>query len=239
MEPGGIFGWILSLFCAVLLLGAILLFGGIFLPEKDKAMPRTQEVELLGQTEKEKPKPEEKKPEKTEDMDKDADKAPAPTEEIKDITLAPPDDAPALDAASLSAIEAALNGEGGGGEFGESLSFASGGRIGGTGKGGALDENLENAFNPAEIDQKPRAVFQASPSYPPEMRGKKVGGQVVLIFVVEADGKVSSPRIESTSHQAFSAPALNAIKKWKFEPGLRAGQRVPCKMRVPIRFPAE
>jgi TonB family protein len=238
VEPGGILGWILSLFCALVLLGAILLFGGIFLPEKDKAMPRTAEVELIGQTEKEKPKPEEKKPEKQEDMDKDADRAPAPTEEIKDITLAPPDDGPALDAASLSAIEAALNGEGGGG-FGDSMSFASGGQIGHSGKGGGIDESIENAFNPAEIDQKPRAVFQTSPAYPPEMRGKKIEGQVVLIFVVEADGKVGSPRVESTSHQSFSAPALNAIKKWKFEPGLRAGQRVPCKMRVPIRFPAE
>jgi TonB family protein len=238
VEPGGILGWLLSLFCALLLLAAILLFGGIFLPEKDKAMPRTQEVELLGQTEKEKPKPEETKPEKQEDMDTDADKAPALTEEIKDIVLAPPDDGPALDAASLSAIEAALNGEGAGG-FGSAMSFESGGHIGGTGKGNALDQSLENAFNPAEIDQKPRAVFQTSPIYPPEMRGKKVEGQVVLIFVVDADGRVSSPRIESTSHQAFSAPALNAIKKWKFEPGLRAGQRVACKMRAPIRFPAE
>src|SRR4029078_13006933 len=100
-------------------------------------MPRKQEVELSGQTEKEKPKPEEKKPEKTEDMDKDADRAPAPTEEIKDIVLAPPDDGPALDAASLSAIEAALNGEGAGG-FGSAMSFESGGHIGGTGKGNAL-----------------------------------------------------------------------------------------------------
>jgi TonB family protein len=229
--------WVVGIACALFVHALIFLFGGIFIPDKAKGVRPPQEVELLSQTEKEKPKPEEKKPEKTEDLDKDAEKAPVAPDEIKDLTVAPPDDAPALDAASLSAIESALNGEGGS-EFGEAMSFTSGGRIGGTGKGGGPDENLENAFNPAEIDQKPRAVFQASPTYPPEMRGKKLEGEVVLIFIVDADGKVTNPRVESSTHAAFVPPALSAIKKWKFEPGLRGGQRVPCKMRAPIRFPA-
>ncbi len=230
--------WIIGLVCALALHAAVILFAGIFLPPKDRAMHAPQEVELLSETEQEKPKLEEKKEEKPEDMDKDADKAPEPTEMIHDLAPPSPDDAPALDAASLSAIEAALNGEGGGADFGDSLSLASGGRIGGTGKAGALDESLDNAFSMAEIDQKPRAVFQGSPNYPPEMRGKGVDGEVVLIFVVDAEGKVTNPRVESSSHPAFVTPALNAVKKWKFEPGVHAGQRVPCKMRVPIRFPA-
>jgi protein TonB len=231
-------GWILGLFCALAFHAAVLLFGGIFLPPKDRAVRPPQEVELLSETEKEKPKPEEKKEEKTEEMDKDAEKAPEPSEIIHDLAPPTPDDAPALDAASLSAIEAALNGEGGGVDFGDALSLASGGRIGGTGKAGALDETLDNAFSMAEIDQKPRAVFQGSPSYPPEMRGKGIVGEVVLIFIVDTEGKVTNERVESSSHPAFVKPALNAVKKWKFEAGVHAGKRVPCKMRVPIRFPA-
>ncbi len=70
------------------------------------------------------------------------------------------------------------------------------------------------------------------------MRGKKVDGVVTLIFVVDASGKVVDPRVESSSNSAFDNPALSAVKKWKFEPGLRAGKRVATKMRVPIRFPA-
>ena len=62
--------------------------------------------------------------------------------------------APELEAASLAAIEQALNGGGGASDFGDSLSFASGGRIGGTAKAGSLEEKIENAFNMAEIDQK-------------------------------------------------------------------------------------
>jgi protein TonB len=124
----------------------------------------------------------------------------------------------------------------GGGEFAQSLDFTSGGRIGGTGKAGALDKTMEDAFSLAEIDQKPRVVFQSAPIYPGDMRGKKVEGVVTILFVVDSSGKVERPRVESSSNAAFEKPALDAVKKWKFEPAVRGGQRVNCKMRAPIRF---
>ena len=99
-----------------------------------------------------------------------------------------------------------------------------------------MDEKLESAFSLAEIDQKPRPVFQAAPVYPSEMRGKKVEGVVSVLFIVDAAGKVTNPRVEKSSHTAFDKPAMEAVKKWKFEPAIKGGQRVACKMRVPIRF---
>jgi protein TonB len=69
------------------------------------------------------------------------------------------------------------------------------------------------------------------------MRGKKTEGLVSVIFVVDAEGKVVGPRAEKSSHAAFETPALDAVKKWKFEPGVRGGQRVATKMRISIRFP--
>jgi protein TonB len=142
-----------------------------------------------------------------------------------------------LEAASLSAIEAALSGEGGGGgDFAEALSFASGGRIGGMGKAGAPDENLKSAFSLSEIDQKPRPIFQAAPVFPAKLLGKKVEGVVNVLFIVDATGKVSSPRVEKSTHPAFEKPAVDAVKQWKFEPAVRGGKRVACKVRAPIRF---
>jgi protein TonB len=70
------------------------------------------------------------------------------------------------------------------------------------------------------------------------MRGKKIEGVVEVAFVVTADGKVENARVEGSSHPAFETPALNAVRKWKFEPGVRAGQRVPRKVRITIRFPS-
>ena len=175
--------------------------------------------------------------EKTEEIETGAEQAPDAGEVIRNLEVASTDTAPALEAASLSAIEAALSGQAiGGGDFAESLSFASGGRIGGTGKAGALDDKAEGAFSLDEIDQKPRPIFQGAPIFPSEMRGKKVEGVVTVIFVVDSSGKVVDPRVEKSSHPAFEKPALDAVKQWKFEPAIKGGQRVGCKMRVPIRF---
>jgi len=216
----------------------VLLFGGLLLGE-DQHERTTQQVDLLSAEDtaaKKEEKKEEKLVEPTEELKAEEEPPPDAAEMLKNLELSALQPAPELEAASLSAITDALNGIAGGGEFGESLSFASGGRIGGTGKAGDLDQATENVFSMADIDQKPRAVFQAAPQFPSALRGKKLEGVVTLIFVVDAKGKVLDPRVEKSTHPAFERPALEALRQWKFEPGLKGGQRVPCKMRVPIRF---
>lgn len=229
-------GLFLGIVCAVLLHGGFLLFGGLLFHAGKSDQQNLQEVELLTDDtheEKDEDQPEEAPPE----IETDPEDVPDATEALRELETPVAAEAPALDAASLSAIESALSGQAGAaGEFGEMLTFGSGGRIGGTGKAGALQESLEGAFNLTEIDQKPRAVFQAAPNYPANMRGRKVEGVVTVIFIVDADGRVANPRIERSSDSAFEKPALEAVRKWKFEPAVKGGQRVACKMRVPIRF---
>ncbi len=231
--------WIVGILVALLLHVAAILFGGWFFLD-DKPKHSTQAVELLGDLDAEKEKDKEKEPEDRprEELEKSEEKPPDAAEVMKNLDAPATDAAPALEAASLSQIEAALNGQGGGGgDFAQGMSFESGGRIGGTGKRGDGGDAFEDAFSLSEIDQKPRAVFQASPTYPAEMRGKKVEGVVSVVFVVDATGKVENPKVEKSSHAAFESPALKAIRKWKFEPAVRGGQRVASKMRVSIRFP--
>jgi len=235
--------FVFGVVAAVVLHAAVLLFGGILFAHGEESQATLQEVELLddvaADAEDEKKDAEPEKPDDAEEMDAEPEEAPDASEIIESLERSPLDAAPALDSSSLGAIEAALNGEGGGdGGFGESLSFASGGRIGGTGTAKALESALDDALSMAEIDQKPQAVFKQSPAYPSELRGKKVEGVVTLIFVVDASGRVADPRVEKSSHPAFDKPALAALKQWKFEPGVKGGRRVACKMRLPIRFPA-
>lgn len=229
-------GLFLGITCALLLHAGFILFGGLLLSTDKKDHGTLQEVDLLSDTsvEKEKDKPQEPPPEKVPEME--TEQPPDAAEIIRNMETPAPDNAPALDAASLGAIEAALNGSGGGGDFASTLDFSSGGRIGGTGKAGAADEKMESAFSLAEIDQKPRPIYQGVPSYPLQMRGKKVEGVVTVIFIVDSAGKVINSRAEKSTDAAFEKPALDAVKRWKFEPAIKAGQRVACKMRVPIRF---
>jgi protein TonB len=232
-------GWLLAIFAAVLLHALIILFGGLLFMGGKENHGTIQEVQLLGESAeaKEKEKSKDTPVEKKEEIETETEQAPDAAEIIRNMEISAAAEAPALEAASLSAIEAALGGQAGAGDFAEALSFASGGRIGGMGKAGAADDKLEKAFSLAEIDQKPRAVFQGSPLYPAELRGKKLEGVVTVTFVVDATGKVSNPHAQKSSHAAFEKPALDAVKQWKFEPAIKSGQRVGCKMRVDIRFP--
>lgn len=230
-------GILFAIGSALLLIAAALVVDVTFFPREEDDQKTLQTVELLSEVEEEKPDETEPEPDEPEEIETEVEEPPDAAEIMKNLDTPALVDAPALEIASLSAIEAALNGQGGGGDFAQALSFDSGGRIGGRGRAGEGGDTLEDAFSMAELDQKPRAVFQGSPVYPAEMRGKKVEGQVTLIFVVDPAGKVDKPRIENSSHKAFEGPALNAIKKWKFEPGIRGGERVSSKMRISIRFP--
>ncbi|MEI7836450.1 MAG: energy transducer TonB [Planctomycetota bacterium] len=225
--------------CAVVLHAGFILFGGLLLPEEKKNHGSTQEVELVGDaTAPEKQKKEEPKESKTTtEKVENSDEPPPDAESVsRSLDLSDAAKPPALELVGLGAIGAALNGQGGG-EFGDSLAFVSGGQIGGKGRG-VLGETKETAFDMSDIDQKPRVVFQASPVYPAEMRGRKVEGVVSVLFVVDETGKVARQRVDKSNNEAFEKPALDAVKQWKFEPAVKGGKRVACKMRVSLRFQA-
>jgi len=235
MKVGLVFG----ILCALVLHAGVLLFGGILFlgDEEDKVV--VQEVELLSAEDVE----DEKKPEvepapATEEAPQsETEQAPDADEIIRNLELTETVSGPELESLSLSAIEAALSGlTGGGGDFDQSVDFTSGGRIGASGKVGTVAEVLEKAFDVSEIDQEPRLVFQAAPNYPSQMRGKKVEGAVTVVFIVDPAGKVTSPKVETSNNAAFDKPALEAVKNSKFEPAIKAGKRVPWKMRVTVRF---
>lgn len=233
------FGRVIGYLAGIIALVAVLLFGGLLMPQ-GKKNAHIKTVELLSEDiQKDEKKVEQPPPEKPpEELQAQKDQPP----DINEVTPAAQvsDATPALDAASLSSIMSALNPGAGGGEFGSSVSLASGGRIGGTGKAGKQGggDSVDNAFGMDDIDQKPRAIVQPPPNYPSEMKGKKVGGVVQVAFIVTATGQVSNPRVERAFHPAFAAPALAAVRQWRFEPAVKGGVRVKCRMRVPIRFQA-
>jgi protein TonB len=223
----------------------IIFLGGLFFLKSKSDHGTLQQVALLSEQEiaaekdkaRDKDSEKQDKPEEqSEEIESEEEKAPDAEELIRSLDQ-PSNAMPELEAASLSAIEAALSGSAGAsGDFSEALTFSSGGRIGGTGKAGVLDDKFEKVFSLDEIDQKPRVVFQASPVYPAGL--KRVECVVGLIFVVDETGKVANARVEKPSNTAFEKSALTAVRQWKFEPAVKGGQRVSCTMRVPIRFQA-
>jgi protein TonB len=145
----------------------------------------------------------------------------------------PPEDPPELDEAAtpldLSQLELAL----GPALSGDWLAGDFAVKLPGPATGGAAVDAL---FSLADLDQKPRAIYQPAPILTSQLR-QKAPGTVQVLFIVDERGAVESPIVQAASDPAFGAPALAAVKQWRFEPGKRNGQAVRFRMRVPITFP--
>ena len=87
-----------------------------------------------------------------------------------------------------------------------------------------------------ELDNAPRARFQAAPIYPFEQKKNGQPGEVYVDFVVDEAGMVHSARVTKSSDRVFEEPTLRAVAKWRFEPGKRNGKIVSFRMTVPVVF---
>ncbi len=166
---------------------------------------------------------------------------PPPPPEMEMEEEEPPEEAPPpemeepdVEPLDLAQLELALNpgfgGDGAGGVMGDfKLSLN-------TSDGGSLADDIEAIFSLEDLDQAPRPTVQTPPEYPRELRSQKLKGSARIIFIVDKDGRVQNPSVQSASHPAFGKAALQAVKRWRFEPGKRGGEPVQFRMRVPMAF---
>jgi len=78
------------------------------------------------------------------------------------------------------------------------------------------------------------------PRYPESARERGWEGVVVLSVSVGADGRADSVRVaRGSGHAMLDAAALDAVRRWRFEPARRAGMPVAASVDVPIRFRLE
>jgi protein TonB len=127
---------------------------------------------------------------------------------------------------NLSQLEAALNPGMGGAAVGDfNLNLQ-----------GMAADDLERIFEMTEIDRVPQAIYQVAPQYPFQLSRAGIEGRVQLIFIVDRDGRVVNPRVLSSTRSEFERPALDAIRQWRFEPGVKNGVRVQVRMLLPLSF---
>lgn len=96
--------------------------------------------------------------------------------------------------------------------------------------------SLTNFVDFDKLDKKPEARVQINPNYPFEMKRQGIEGRVVLEFLVNSDGNVQDPYEKSSTHREFVKPAIDAVLKWKFKPGMKNGKAVSTRMQIPIGF---
>jgi len=92
--------------------------------------------------------------------------------------------------------------------------------------------------SPAKIGgnvKEPKLVASVAPAYPLGARSSGVQGDVVIETTIDKTGNVV--RTHVVSGPAMLRPsALEALKRWKYEPSRLNGEPVEVQMQVTIRF---
>ncbi len=119
------------------------------------------------------------------------------------------------------------------------LSGSGLGSLGGAGgqfleAGAGLDEMA--LFDVSDLDKPPVPISQVAPRYPADLKKQRVTGSVVVVFVLSEEGRVEDPRAETSSHPDFEKAALEAIRRWRFKPGMKDGKPVRSNVRQPFAF---
>jgi TonB family protein len=95
----------------------------------------------------------------------------------------------------------------------------------------------KHVFQERELDQPPVAVVRTAPAVPAAIFGDARSLRVVLLLLIEPDGRVSSARVaQSSGKPEFDAIVAEAVKDgWEFTPGVRRGKKVRCLAQQPFR----
>jgi protein TonB len=89
----------------------------------------------------------------------------------------------------------------------------------------------------ATIAARPRYKINPEPPYPALARRRRQEGVVLLSVRVDSAGRPEAVAIQTSSgYRALDEAALEAVRRWEFEPGRVGGEPVPSQVEVPIHF---
>jgi TonB family protein len=128
------------------------------------------------------------------------------------------------------------NGIGSGGGIGA----GSGGGVGtgegpgyGPGRGGGVGGGV---FRVGGGVSAPKEIYAPEPEYSEEARKVKHMGVVVLQLVVGPDGTPRDIRVVRTLGLGLDEKAIEAVKKWRFDPAKKDGKPVAVSVNVEVNF---
>lgn len=101
-----------------------------------------------------------------------------------------------------------------------------------------LGRPAENSFHrEGDLDTPPRAVYAPAPEYPAQARRNRREGRVVVRVLLDERGRVVRGQIlPGADAESFGRAALDAVRRWRFTPGLKDGSPVRAEVEVPILF---
>jgi len=84
--------------------------------------------------------------------------------------------------------------------------------------------------------QTPARTRYVPPSYPPAARAAGIQGVVVLEATIDRDGHVTDVRMLRSPDSGLTQAAIDAVRRWEYEPTIVGGQARPVVMTVTVSF---
>lgn len=82
----------------------------------------------------------------------------------------------------------------------------------------------------------PRAIYAPDPEYSEEGRKAKFQGTVVLWTVIGPDGHTHEIRVSRSLGMGLDQKAIEAVRKWRFEPAMKDGHPVAVQVNIEVNF---
>jgi TonB family protein len=124
----------------------------------------------------------------------------------------------------------------------------SGGGIG-SGKGGGIGSGSGGGFGPGSGGgvgggvyrigggvTAPSLVSKVEPEYSEEARKARYQGVVTLYIQVDPDGRARNMRVLHSLGMGLDERALEAVKQWRFKPGMKDGRPVTVEALIEVAF---
>ncbi len=100
----------------------------------------------------------------------------------------------------------------------------------------AQDKQTEPVYEPGGDVKAPKLIHYVEPEFSPASKEAYVEGTVKLSTVVTRDGKASASKVIRGLSAEEDRTAIEALDKWTFEPGTKAGHPVCVHITVEIDF---
>ncbi|HET8668477.1 MAG TPA: energy transducer TonB [Terriglobales bacterium] len=133
-------------------------------------------------------------------------------------------------------LATASNGTGMGGGIGSGIGGGVGSGRGpgvGPGYGGGIGGGV---FRVGGGVSAPRAVYDPDPEYSDEARKAKYQGTVMLWVIIGPDGRAKELRVARSLGMGLDEKAMEAVRKWRFEPAKKDGHPVAVQVNIEVNF---
>jgi len=98
------------------------------------------------------------------------------------------------------------------------------------GPGGDGSTTVHGAFT------APKVIYQVDPEFSEEARRAKHYGTVILVVDVDAIGRAVNVRVARSLGLGLDEKAVEAVSRWRFRPGMRAGKPVTVSATIEVNF---